>query len=113
MTLDVQKVKQKIGKAIARRRLESGLTQDQVAEHLSIGNEAVSRIERGLVEPSVVRLFEFAELFKCTAADLLREGSLRREDQVEEVTKLLNALSSDDREAIISMIQIFVSSRNA
>jgi DNA-binding XRE family transcriptional regulator len=49
-----------VGKAIAARRQDAGLTQEQVAEQLKIGNEAVSRMERGLVMPTVARLLELA-----------------------------------------------------
>jgi transcriptional regulator with XRE-family HTH domain len=44
-----------IGRAIAKHRLESGLRQEQVVELIEIGNEAVSRMERGLVMPTVAR----------------------------------------------------------
>ena len=54
-----------VGKAIGRQRQQAGLTQEQVAEHLKIGMEAVSRMERGLVVPTVVRLAELAQLFGC------------------------------------------------
>jgi len=45
-----------IRRAKAKQRLESGLTQEQVAEMLGTGNEAVSRMERGPVMPTVARL---------------------------------------------------------
>ncbi|MBP6862203.1 MAG: helix-turn-helix transcriptional regulator [Neisseriaceae bacterium] len=111
MTIDAQQVKQRIGKAIARRRLACDLTQDQVAEHLNIGSEAVSRIERGLVEPSIVRLFELAELFQCATTDLLQESSVRKDDQIEEANKLLSMLSNDDRETVMKMLEVFVATR--
>jgi DNA-binding XRE family transcriptional regulator len=57
-----------VGKAIAARRQDAGLTQEQVAEQLKIGNEAVSRMERGLVMPTVARLLELADLFNCDAS---------------------------------------------
>jgi len=58
-----------------------GLTQEQVAEHLDIGMEAVSRMERGKVVPTVVRLAQLAQLFGCELADLLRETSNRPTEQ--------------------------------
>jgi transcriptional regulator with XRE-family HTH domain len=42
-----------VGLAIARQRMLRGLTQEQVAEQLGIGGEAVSRIERGIVMPNI------------------------------------------------------------
>jgi transcriptional regulator with XRE-family HTH domain len=48
----------------------------KVAEHLSIGLEAVSRMERGLVVPTIVRLAELAQLFDCDIAELLLQKYL-------------------------------------
>ena len=70
-----------MGKAIGRQRQQAGLTQDQVAEHLNIGMEAVSRMERGIVVPTIARLAELAQLFGCELADLLRETSPRPTEQ--------------------------------
>ncbi|WP_345961156.1 helix-turn-helix domain-containing protein [Paraburkholderia largidicola] len=43
--IDVEQVAGVISWTIATHRSESGLTQEQVAESLGIGNEAVSRME--------------------------------------------------------------------
>ncbi|WP_332880110.1 helix-turn-helix transcriptional regulator [Oxalobacter aliiformigenes] len=37
----------------AKKRMEKGLTQENVAEKLNIGYEAVSRIERGKQSPRI------------------------------------------------------------
>lgn len=37
-----------VGRAIAYQRQQRGMTQEEVAERLQIGMEAVSRMERGL-----------------------------------------------------------------
>ena len=60
-----------IGKIIAKRRQAKNLTQEQIAEILGIGSEAVSRIERGAVMPTIPRLIELADLFQCNVSDLL------------------------------------------
>ena len=73
MNINHEEINRRIGRAIAQYRQQSGLTQEQVAEKLQIGNEAVSRMERGLIMPNVVRLLELAEIFDCTAAELLAD----------------------------------------
>ncbi|MGS0735065.1 MULTISPECIES: helix-turn-helix transcriptional regulator [unclassified Pseudomonas] len=67
-----------VGRAIAKQRIRSGLTQEEVAERLGVGNEAVSRIERGVVIPNIGRLLEFAALFReCLELQLFcLDGSL-------------------------------------
>lgn len=60
MTINSKKMNaEKIGQCIAKRRLAANLTQDQVAEKLGIGYEAVSRMERGKSIPTVIRLFGY------------------------------------------------------
>jgi transcriptional regulator with XRE-family HTH domain len=87
--VDLDELAGLIGRVIAKRGLESGLTQEPVTELLWIGNVAVSRIERGIVMPTVARLVELAEIFGCDAADLLTEASTRTSDQGKYVGHLL------------------------
>lgn len=94
-----------VGKAIALRRNEAGLTQEKVAEMLGIGNEAVSRLERGTAIPSVIRLFELAEIFGCETADLLTAGSTQVTDQARYVSQLLNSLDQADRQLLLSIME--------
>ncbi|HBO1995407.1 TPA: helix-turn-helix transcriptional regulator [Pseudomonas aeruginosa] len=97
-----------VGQAIARQRVRCGLSQEQVAEKLEIGSEAVSRIERGIVMPNVERLVELAAIFNCDAADLLTEGSSRPEDQARRLYELLSALDADDRALVIDVVERLV-----
>ncbi|WP_374554702.1 helix-turn-helix domain-containing protein [Aquitalea pelogenes] len=94
-----------VGKAIAARRQEAGLTQDQVAGKLDIGNEAVSRMERGLVMPTVARLLELASLFHCDASSLLVESSNRPAEQAQYLAQMLARLDSEDREMVLTMVE--------
>ncbi|RZN98595.1 XRE family transcriptional regulator [Pseudomonas moorei] len=93
-----------VGQAIARQRLRCQLSQEQIAERLGIGSEAVSRIERGVVMPNVERLVELATIFGCETADLLTEGSSRPEDQARKLYDLLSPLALDDRALVMDMV---------
>lgn len=93
-----------LGQAIARQRLRCKLTQDQVAEALKIGPEAVSRMERGIVTPSLPRLFELATLFGCEASDLLRDSSPLPNDQAQRIRGQLERLSVEDRTLVVSLV---------
>jgi len=94
-----------VGRAIAKQRVTSGLTQEQVAERLGIGLEAVSRMERGTVIPTVVRLFELADIFACDAADLLTEASSRSSDQASHLDRLMSRLSTADRTMLLEVFE--------
>lgn len=97
-----------VGRAIARQRSRSGLTQEQVAERLGVGNEAVSRIERGIVMPNIERLVELAAIFGCETADLLTEGSSRSEDQARRIYALLSRLEVADRDLVMDLVERLV-----
>lgn len=105
MTNDKKLNAELIGKSIAKRRLAANLTQDQVAEKLGIGYEAVSRIERGKSIPTVIRLWELAEIFDCEIQELLTESSPRPDDQAAQIKQMLLELSSKDRDVIMETIQ--------
>lgn len=98
-----RKVAREVGTLIARRRMDAGLTQEEVARRLGIGNEAVSRLERGAAVPSIPRLFEFAEIFSCRIEDLLVPASERSEDQSADLSRHLDTLASSDRRFVLDM----------
>jgi transcriptional regulator with XRE-family HTH domain len=98
-------VNQRLGKTIARRRKAAGFTQDEVAERLSIGKEAFSRIERGIAGTNVFRLFELADMFECTADAFLIEGSRRATDQADLMDRLIKKLAPADRQLIVQFVE--------
>lgn len=105
---EVKSLADVVGRAIAGQRLRSKLSQEQVAERLGIGNEAVSRIERGVVMPNIERLVELAEIFGCEAAELLTEASARPEDQARRLHSLLSTLDDEDRKFVMGMVERLV-----
>ncbi|ANC80187.1 helix-turn-helix domain-containing protein [Pseudomonas putida] len=105
---DSKQLAEVVGQAIARQRVRCKLSQEQVAERLGIGSEAVSRIERGVVMSNVERLVELASILGCEAADLLTEGSSRPEDQARRLQWLLSTLNSDDRALVLEFVERLV-----
>ncbi|MBO5783668.1 MAG: helix-turn-helix transcriptional regulator [Clostridia bacterium] len=66
-----------IGKFIATRRAQLGLTQSALAEQLHITDKAVSRWERGLGLPDVGNLPALAEALGVSVDELLSPPTLR------------------------------------
>lgn len=108
MDVEIDHVALSVGRTIAKHRLACGMTQEQVAELLNIGVEAVSRIERGVVLPTVIRLINFAHIFACNVADLLTESSPRSSDQAAYLDGLLSQLHETDRAMLISIVEQLV-----
>lgn len=102
---DEEQLAKAIGKAISRQRRSCQLTQEEVAERLGVGNEAVSRMERGIVIPTVTRLVQLASVFRCETADLLVQASGHSGDQASYLERLLTQLSSGDRQIIVEIVE--------
>lgn len=60
----------RVGRRIAASRREAGLTQEQLADRIGVTFETVSRIERGLVSPSLARIVGFATVIGIEVQDL-------------------------------------------
>ena len=61
----------KIGKFIAQRRKQVGLTQAQLAEKLNITDRAVSKWETGKALPDTSIMLELCQILEITVNDLL------------------------------------------
>lgn len=105
MGIDKQKFAKQLGITIATYRQEKALTQEQLAEILGIGNEAISRIERGVAMPSLIRLIEIANVFHCSVADLIIRQSSSQKDELGYIASLLDGLSQPDRAFLIEIIE--------
>ena len=106
--INFEQLAKNVGKAIGCQRNQVGFTQEQVAEHLNIGMEAVSRMERGIVVPTVVRLAELAQLFGCELADFLRETSNRPTEQGIVLSQQLARLDDADRTLLLETVERLV-----
>lgn len=93
-----------VGAAISARRTAAGLSQEDVAEQLDIGQEAVSRMERGVVAPSLQRLIDLATVFGCRLDELVLPTSARPNDQAAWLSKQLSGLAVKDREFVLALI---------
>ncbi len=95
----------KLGKAICKTRKAAGMSQEKLGERLGIGLEAMSRMERGLVTPSLYRLFQIADVFECSVSRFILEISPTSHDQVSHIYQMIQYLSPGDRELIIENVQ--------
>lgn len=62
----------KIGKLIAKRRKEKGMTQGELAEKLSVSNKTISKWETGAGLPDISILVDLASVLDISVDDLLR-----------------------------------------
>ena len=100
-----QKTAKHLGRALAAARADADLTQEQVAEHLGVFVETVSRFERGTHWPTIPRLLELAELYRIPVSTLLRRASERPTDVSLEIAQQLERLGSDDRAWVGNLVK--------
>lgn len=62
---------EKLGKNIKKAREKAGLTQEDVAKKVGIHVSYYSRIERGVVNPSVEILESIVKTLKIKSSDIL------------------------------------------
>jgi len=89
---------------LVNQRLAQGLTQQQVAEVIGIQPESVSRIENGLIAPTLLRLRQFARLYDCSVAALLGEASDQTSDLAARLARELVDLADVDRQFVVNQM---------
>ncbi len=64
-----------MGTVVAQYRVKRGFSQAALADQLRCDISYISQVERGLINPSLSRVFEIAEALGMNAAMLVREIS--------------------------------------
>lgn len=73
-------------------------------------------MERGVAAPTLGRLFEFADLYRCRVDELLLEASDRDADQAAAIAHQIAGLSPADRQlvaGIVGQLSTYLSKRPA
>lgn len=83
-----------LGSRIAELRKSRGITQDQLAEHIGVSAQAVSKWENDISCPDITILPQLADYFSITIDELLRGESNKvvkvvPEDERKDFNKLL------------------------
>ena len=102
-----KKLAKSLGVLIAARRKSIGLTQGELAEKIGIEQESMSRIETGVVTPSLSRLISLADVLNCPIETLLRPASNRKQDQSLVMEGLLDGLDDMERAFVMRTMNDF------
>lgn len=87
----------KIKENLKRLRRERGNTQDDLANHLGISVQAVSKWERGDGYPDITLLPYIASYYEVTVDDILGCDNLRKQEDLEEFKKKAQILINQGR----------------
>lgn len=106
--MDDRNLARRVGAAIAARRKQRGYTQSQLAERLCISQEALSRMEKGLISPKFSRLEDLADALGCTVAELFRAPSDTAQARGMTLADLIRPLTPEGQEAIVDLVALMV-----
>lgn len=91
-----------VGARLAAERKARGLTQQQVAEQLQVEPESISRMEGGVIVPSLQRLRQFAKLYHCSMESLISRTSDQASDMARRLEHELSELNEVDRVFVLA-----------
>ena len=94
----------KIGERLRKLRKYMGLTQEQVAEILSVGRDAIFRIEKGERKIDLQELMKFSKLYNISLDELTMEEHTINSSDVA-FARGFNELSEKDKKEIIRLIE--------
>lgn len=94
----------KIGERLRKLRKYMGLTQEQVAKILSVGRDAILRIEKGDRKIDLQELMNFSKLYNISMDELTMEEHTINSSDVA-FARGFNELSEKDKKEIISLIE--------
>lgn len=91
-----------VGRAIASTRRARGLFQRDVAAHLGVEQETISRFERGDTLHPLDRLLDLAVLFDVPVSTFFVGAPGPAMRSLDELTDLLSTLSERERDVVVA-----------
>jgi len=89
-----------VGQNIQFRRKKRKLTQEALAEMVGIGQQSLSRMEKGRIAPRIERLQDFAVALGCMAVDFLQETSVEDDEPMSALRAAMKPLSGEHRQKL-------------
>ncbi len=94
----------KIGERLRKLRKYMGLTQEQVANILGLGRDAIIRIEKGNRKIDLQELINFSKLYSISMDELTAQEHIINGNDVA-LARGFSELSEKDKKEIISLIE--------
>ena len=96
-----------LGSRIAKRRVDRGIRQNELAEKVGISNNHLSGIEHGTAKPSIEVLASICNELDVTP-DYLMMGVMRSNNVPKEITDGLRLCSGQDLELVRVIVEYMV-----
>lgn len=100
-----------VGNRVRNRRNELGLSQTDVYKNSSLSSGALSRLENGLLTPSVISFYEIAQILKCDMEWLIEGECVYSHNQVvsdqeNHILMGFRSLPNDDKDELIGILNM-------
>ena len=98
---------QLIGERIKQARKSKGMTQEVLAEKLSVSIGYVSQVERGITKISLDLLGAISSILECNVASLISESAVESTEYMEtELLTEIRKLDNNKRKYIYEIIRL-------
>lgn len=98
--------KSMLGSIIKNKRIEKGLTQQELAELIGVKPKSISFIERGINFPSFENIFCFAQILDFSIDEFIFGYSkFKDDDYINEIHQLINNLSEENKTIVFATIK--------
>lgn len=98
-----------IGRRIKQQRKAAGITQEQLAERLSVTVGYISQLERGISKANLDMLTEICTVLNCDLAYLITGVSTGQQDYLgTELTNQYEKLDQKHRRMLVDIIDVML-----
>ena len=73
---EYRKEAQSLGDIIRKHRIDSGMSQEVLAQRLGVTRQVISKWENGSSDPSATNLMALADVFNIKVEDMLKEAKI-------------------------------------
>ena len=92
------------GANIQRKRKMLGLTQEELSERLGVGQQSLSRMERGAMAPKFERLSEIARVLHCPVSELFVDAAPQSHEYASTIGDILSGLTQAECAAVLRFV---------
>lgn len=93
-----------VGANIVQRRKMRNLTQEDLAAMIDLGQQSLSRMERGFIEPQFERLQKLADALHCSVYEFFQQPAEGLEEKAATIKGIIAPLSVSSQQAILNIL---------
>ncbi len=99
-----EKIYEYIRNEIRKQRIINNLTQQELADKTSVTKQSISRIERGVLSPSLDTLYDLSDALNCSIYDLLPRNNVVYSDSLDKAIDYKISCCSEKQKKVINQI---------